>query len=174
LPFLLGLGGVTNTACYTFIRMNVYVLLILVLCLVLFPTAGRAGLYQWTDAQGNLHITDTPPPVPEKKSASLAEASPPVFQSAPQRKTSTKRQATVGQAQAEVRPLPNLISGAQSSHGGRNHTLLGGLNQTQATITSPWQVFEGNSGSTKAAVQRWTDEKGIEHFIDAMQEARRH
>lgn len=153
--------------------MNVYGLLSLVLCLVLFPTAGSAGLYQWTDAQGNLHITDTPPPVPEKKSASLAEAAPPVSQSVPQRKTSTKRQATVGQAHAEVRPVPPTESSPQPSHSARNHTLLGGLNQTQATTTSPWQVVEGNSGSTKAAVQRWTDEKGIEHFVDAVQEARR-
>lgn len=172
-PFLLGWGGGTNTACYTFIKMNVFGLFSLLLCLVLFPTVGTAGLYQWTDAQGNLHITDTPPPVPEKKSASLDEAAPPVSPSAPQRKTSTKRQATVGQARAEVRPLPNAASDPQPSHSARNHTLLSGLNQTQTTTISPWQVFEGNSASTKAAVQRWTDEKGIEHFVDAVPDTRR-
>jgi hypothetical protein len=40
-------------------------------------------------------------------------------------------------------------------------------------MTSPWQVFEGNSASAKAAVQRWIDEKGIEHFVDAVPDARR-
>ena len=157
--------------------MHVYGLLSLLFCLMLFPTVGTAGLYQWTDAQGNLHITDTPPPVPEKKSAPISapivEAAPPASQFAPQKKTSTKGQASVGRPQAEVRSMPNLTSAPQSSRDVRNHSMLGSLNQAQATTTSPWQVFEGNSASTKAAVQRWTDEKGIEHFVDAVPDTRR-
>lgn len=162
-----------NIACYTFIKMNVFGLLSLLFCLFLFPTVGTAGLYQWTDAQGNLHITDTPPPVPEKKSASTVEAAPPVSQFTPQKKTSTKGQVSVGRPQAEIRPVPDLMSAPQSSRDVRNHSMLGNLNQAQATTTSPWQVFEGNSASTKAAVQRWTDEKGLEHFVDAMPDQRR-
>jgi len=173
LPFLLGWGGGTNTACYTFSKMNVYGLFSLLLCLVLFPTVGTAGLYQWTDAQGNLHITDTPPPVPEKKSAPIVEAAPPGSQFAPQKKTSTKSQASVGRPQAEIRPVPDGTSAPQSSRNARNHSVLGSVNQAQTTTTSPWQVFEGNSASTKVAVQRWTDEKGIEHFVDAVPDTRR-
>ncbi|MBH0190319.1 MAG: DUF4124 domain-containing protein [Nitrospira sp.] len=153
--------------------MHVYGLLSLLFCLMLFPTVGTAGLYQWTDAQGNLHITDTPPPVPEKKSASIVEVAPPASQSVPQKKTSTKGQASVGRPQAEVRPVPNLASAPQSSRDVKSLSMLGSLNQAQATTTSPWQVFEGNPASTKAAVQRWTDEKGIEHFVDAMPDTRR-
>ncbi|MBH0178654.1 MAG: DUF4124 domain-containing protein [Nitrospira sp.] len=163
----------TNTACYTFIKMNVYGLLSLLLCLLLFPAVGTAGLYQWTDAQGNLHLTDTPPPVPEKKPVSVVEAAPPVSQFAPQKKTSTKGQTSVGRPQAEIRPVPNLTSAPQSSRNANNHSMLSSLNQAQATTTSPWQVFEGNAASTKAAVQRWTDEKGIEHFVDAVPDTRR-
>lgn len=163
----------TNIACYTFIRMHVYGLLSLVLCLVLFPAVGKAGLYQWTDAQGNLHITDTPPPVSEKKSAPIVEAAPPVSQSVPPKKMSTKGQASVGRPQAEIRPVPDVTSAPQSSPNARNHSMLGNLNQAQATTASPWQVFEGNSASTKVAVQRWTDEKGIEHFVDAVPDTRR-
>lgn len=167
----------TNTACYTFIKMNGYGLLSLLLCLLLFPAVGTAGLYQWTDAQGNLHITDTPPPVPEKKPAAIVEAAPPVSQSAPQpalqKKTSTKGQVSVRRPQAEIRPVPDLASVPQPSRDGRNHSMLGSLNQAQATTTSPWQAFEGNAASTKAAVQRWTDEKGIEHFVDAVPDTRR-
>lgn len=153
--------------------MSVHGLFSLLLCLVLFPTVGTAGLYQWTDAQGNLHITDTPPPVPEKQSASLDEAAPPVSPSAPQKKTSTKSQASVGRLRAEIRPVPDVTSAPQSSRNARNHSMLGSLNQAQTTTTSPWQVFEGNSASTKVAVQRWTDEKGIEHFVDAVPDTRR-
>ena len=173
LPFPPGWGGVTNPACYTSIKMNVYGLLSLLLCLVLFPAVGTAGLYQWTDAQGNLHITDTPPPVSEKKPAPVVEAAPPVSQFAPQKKTSTKGQASVGRPQAEIRPVPDLTSAPQSSRNASNHSMRGSLNQAQATTTSPWQVFEGNAASTKAAVQRWTDEKGIEHFVDAVPDMRR-
>jgi Domain of unknown function (DUF4124) len=165
--------GVMNTACYTFIKMNVYGLLSLLLWLVLFPAVGTAGLYQWTDAQGNLHITDTPPPIPEKKPAPVVEVAPPVSQFAPQKKTSTKGQTSVGRHQAEIRPVPDLTSAPQSSRNASNHSMLSSLNQAQATTTSPWQVFEGNAASTKAAVQRWTDEKGIEHFVDAAPDTRR-
>ncbi|MBH0189165.1 MAG: DUF4124 domain-containing protein [Nitrospira sp.] len=153
--------------------MNVYGLLSLLSCLVLLPTVGTAGLYQWTDAQGNLHITDTPPPVPEKKSAAIIEAAPPVSQSAPQKRTSIKGQVSVGRPQAEVRPTPNLTSVPQLPRDVKSHSMLGSLNQAQATTTSPWQVFEGSSASTKVAVQRWTDEKGLEHFVDAVPGTRR-
>ena len=159
-------------ACYTFVRMNVYALLSLLFCLVLFPTTGRAQLYQWTDDRGNLHITDSPPPAPEKKPASRAEAAPPVSRSdpsAPQRKAPAKRWPSVGQAQME----PNSTPASQPTHDARNHSLLGGLNPSQATATSPWQIFEGNPASTKAAVQRWKDERGIDHFVDAVPDARR-
>lgn len=154
--------------------MKVYGLLILLFCLVLFPTGGMAELYQWTDAQGNLHITDTPPPVPEKKQASKAEAAPSGSQSAPQKKTSAMRQTSVGQAQAEVRHLPNPTPAPQSSQDAQSHSLMGALNPAQARATSPWQVFAGNPASTKAAVRRWKDERGIDHFVDVLPDARRH
>jgi Domain of unknown function (DUF4124) len=154
--------------------MKVCGIVSLLFCLVLFPTVGTAELYQWTDAQGNLHITDTPPPVPEKKQAPGAGAAPPVSQSGPQKKTSSKRQASVGQARAEVRPLSNQTPVPQPSRDAQSHSLLSGLSPSQATVTSPWQVFEGNPATTKAAVQRWKDERGIDHFVDVLPDARRH
>jgi hypothetical protein len=161
--------------------MKVYGLLILLCCLVLFPIVGTAQLYQWTDASGNVHITDTPPPTSEKKPASpalSASQTSPAAPLAPQKKTSARRQASAGQVQAEVRPLaktnPTPTPAPQSSHNARSHSLVGGLNQAQAMVTSPWQVFEGNPASTKAAVRRWTDEQGIDHFVDALPDARRH
>jgi outer membrane biosynthesis protein TonB len=154
--------------------MKVYGSLSILFCLLLVPTIGRAQLFQWTDAQGNLHITDTPPPVPEKKQPSRAEAAPPVSQPAPQKKTSAKRRATVGQVQAEVRPLPNPTEAPRMSRDARSHSLLSGLSPSQATVTSSWQVYEGNSASTKAAVRRWKDEQGIDHFVDVLADARRH
>ena len=156
--------------------MNVYGLLSVLFCLVLYPTVGTAELYQWTDAQGNLHITDTPPPVSEKKPmASAGTSSPgsPFADPAPQKKSSAKRQPSVGQTQEGVRPLASPTSPPQPSHDGRTRSLLGGLNQAEATVSSPWQIFEGNPASTKAAVRRWKDERGIDHFVDAVPDARR-
>jgi hypothetical protein len=172
----LGCKEMKHTGCYTFVRMNASGLLILVSCLVLFPTVGTAELYQWTDAQGNLHITDTPPPVSEKKPVVSSDAVPPASATAdpvPQKKSSAKHQASVGQTKVGARHSANPAPAPQPSHDGRNHSLLGGLHQTQATVISPWQIFEGNPASTKAAVRRWKDERGIDHFVDAVPDTRR-
>lgn len=43
-----------------------------------------------------------------------------------------------------------------------------GLKPEQATVASPWEVFDGKRGNAKAGVQRWKDDQGIDHFVDVL------
>jgi len=45
---------------------------------------------------------------------------------------------------------------------------IDGLSPNQATFTSGWQTFDGPPVVAKAPVQRWKDERGIEHFVDVL------
>jgi Domain of unknown function (DUF4124) len=153
---------------------RLFSLSILVLCWVAYPIAGTAGLYKWTDAQGNLHITDVPP-ASEEKSAPAAEPAPSVSPPAPQKKTVVKPPLPVERKRAEIAPVPSPTA---ASHAPNNKVRVqsppAGLSPEQATVTSPWEVFEGNSANAKAGVQRWKDGKGIDHFDDVLLDARRH
>ena len=143
--------------------MNVFVLS-LVSGLLLWPIVGSAGLYKWTDDQGNLHITDTPPPVAQKKSAMTAVPAP---RSALPKKT-TVRPTLPGQPQAEVHPVPGPIGPFSASEDVPIQRAMEGLSPSQATLTSAWQIFDETQMNAKAPVQRWKDEQGLDHFADIL------
>lgn len=144
------------------------VILSLISGLLLWPVVGSAALYKWTDDQGTLHITDTPPPGAQKKSATTAASVP---RSTLPKKT-TVRPTLPAQPQAEVHPVPGPIIPSPASQDIPIQRAMEGLSPSQATLTSSWQLFESTQMNAKAPVQRWKDEQGLEHFIDVLPIAR--
>lgn len=132
--------------------------------LLIWPIVGSADLYKWTDDQGNLHITDMPPPLTQKKSATSV---PPAPRSASPKKT-TVRPTLPHRPQAEI----HLVPGSSGASPAREEVLIQrpmeGLNPNQATLTSSWRVFDGAQMNTKAPVQWWKDEQGLDHFADVV------
>jgi cytoskeletal protein RodZ len=143
--------------------MNVFILSLLS-GLLLWPVVGSAELYKWTDAQGNFHITDTPPAVPQKKSVPPAVSASP---STPPHKT-TIAPVLPESSRADVHPVPGSIAVPTSTSEGAVRTSLAGLSPNQATVTSSWQTFDGTQVSAKAPVQRWKDAQGLDHFVDVL------
>ncbi len=133
--------------------------------LLFWPVIGSAELYKWTDDQGNFHITDTPPPGAQKKSATPAVPAP---RSALPKKARV-RPILPGQPQAEVRPVPPPSPASVEDPIQR---ALEGLSPSQATLTSSWQVFDSTQRNAKAPVQRWKDEQGLDHFVDVLPTAK--
>ncbi len=124
--------------------------------LLLWPAVGSAELYKWTDEQGNLHITDIPPPPSPKKPA------PPVVQS-PRPAPSQKATGGPGFPEWPREPvLPNAILKKEQPV----QSMVGELSPRQATLMSAWQIFEGLERGTKAPVHRWKDERGLDRFGD--------
>ena len=148
--------------------MQTYRILSIALCLVVFPVAGMAELYKWTDAQGSLHFTDTPPPVPRKKAAPAAEPTPKARMSVPLKKMSVENQPTPVPPQSQISPLPGHIVPVPLHKDSRHESTTAGLSPSQATVTAPWLVSEGKSVGTTGTVQRWKDESGIDHFTDVV------
>lgn len=146
--------------------MNVFILS-LVSGLLLWPVIGSAALFKWTDDQGNLHITDTPPPWAQKKSATTAA---PVPRSTLSKKTAV-RPTLPAQPQAEVHPVPGPVP-SPASEDIPIQRAMEGLSPSQATLTSSWQLFENTQMNAKAPVQRWKDEQGLDHFVDVLPIAR--
>jgi hypothetical protein len=142
-------------------NMNV-VMLSLMSSLLFWPVIGSAELYKWTDDQGNFHITDTPPPVTQRK-ATITVA--PIPRSASPKKT-TVRPTLPGKSQAEVHPVPDLLDPASDEV--LIQRPMEGLSTSQAALTSSWKVFDGDQGKAKAPVQQWKDEQGLDHFIDVL------
>lgn len=139
-------------------------LLSLVSGLLLWPIVGSAGLYKWTDDQGNLHITDTPPPVAQKKSATTAVPAP---RSTLPKKT-TVRPTLPGQPQAEIHPVPGPLGPSPVGETVPIQRAMEGLSSSQATLTSSWHIFESTQMNAKAPVHRWKDEQGLDHFADVL------
>lgn len=135
--------------------------------LLFWPVLGSAELYTWTDDQGNFHITDTPPPVAQKKSATAA----PIPRSALPKKAKV-RPILPGQSQAEVRPVPGPITPSPAGKELPISRAMEGLSPSQATLTSSWQIFDGMDA--KAPIQRWKDERGLDHFVDVLSVAEAH
>lgn len=144
-------------------NMNVFILS-LVSSLLLWPIVGSAGLYKWTDDQGNLHITDTPPPGVQKKSGTTAASVP---RSTLPKKT-TVQPTLPARPQAEVHPVPGPIVPSPASEDIPIQRAMEGLSPSQATLTSLWQLFESTQMNSKAPVQRWKDEQGLDHFVDVL------
>lgn len=139
-------------------------LLSLVSGLLLWPMVGSAGLYKWTDDQGNLHITDTPPPMMHKKSTPTVA---PVPRSASPKKA-TVRPTLPGPPQAEVQSAPGPIVPSLASEEVPAQRPMEGLSPSQATLTSSWHIFESTQMNAKAPVQRWKDQQGLDHFADVL------
>lgn len=135
--------------------------------LLFWPVIGSAELYKWTDDQGNLHITDTPSPMTQKKSATTVA---PIPRSSSQKKA-TARPILPRQSHAEVHPVPGPPD-PPASEKVLTQRSQEGLSPSQATLTSSWQVFDGNQPNAKAPVQRWKDEAGLDHFADVLPIAR--
>lgn len=149
---------------------------VLLLCGAAYPIVGTAGLYKWTDEQGNLHITDVPPPAAEESAGLAAEPAPSSSQPLSKKKTSMNPLSPAGRKQAGVPPVPSSMVSPQplnKNEQGAQSSVVG-LRPEQATAASPWEVFDEKRGNAKAGVQRWKDEAGIEHFVDVLPDARRH
>ncbi|MGZ8381835.1 MAG: DUF4124 domain-containing protein [Nitrospira sp.] len=133
-------------------------------CSLLWPIVGWAELYKWTDDQGNFHITDAPPPVTKKKSATFVMPAP---RSTVPKKT-TARPSPPGQPQAEVEPVPGPIVPSPASEEVPIQRPMEGLSSSQATLTSSWHIFDSTQMKAKAPVQRWKDEQGLDHVVDVL------
>ena len=150
---------------------HIWGLLVLFGSAVLFPTIGAGQLYKWTDAQGNLHITDVPPPMSEKALAPKGNPAPQVSPSPPpQKNTVVPSQRPAGGKRDKIVPVPTPATSPQSPKKVKKRALepIIGLKPEQATIASPWEVLDGKRGNAKVGVQRWKDGKGIDHFSDVM------
>ena len=147
--------------------MKVFILS-LVSGLLLWPIVGSAGLYKWTDDQGNLHITDTPPPTTQKKSAITVAPAP---RSTLQKKTTvrpTVRPTSPGPPQAEVHPVPGPRVPSLAREEVPLQQPMEGLSPSQATQMSLWHIFDSTQMNAKAPVQRWKDEQGLDHLVDVL------
>lgn len=143
-----------------------FITLSIITGLSLWPIIGSAELYKWTDEQGNLHITDAPPEL-QKKSDSMVKPS----SRSVQPMKATPRPTMPGLSRAEVRSVPeSSITPYVSEHATRLDMV--GLNPSQATLTSAWQTFDGAQPVAKAPVERWKDERGVEHFVDVLPTAK--
>ena len=131
--------------------------------LSLWPIVGSAELYKWTDKEGNFHITDAPPPELQKKPDSVV--TPSARSVRPMK--ATPRLTMPEPSRAEVRPVPEPSLTPYVSTDSARPDMLG-LNPNQATRTSAWQTFDGSQMIANAPVQRWKDQRGIEHFVDVL------
>ena len=132
--------------------------------LCLWPMIGSAELYKWTDEQGNLHITDAPPFELQKRSGLPVRPTPrPTLP-----KKATGKPAMPELPRAEVYPVPEQSVVPSSLRDTVVQQSIDGLSPNQATFTSGWQTFDGPPVVAKAPVQRWKDERGIEHFVDVL------
>ena len=143
--------------------MNVFILSFMG-CSLLWPIVGLAELYKWTDDHGNFHITDTPPPVTPKKSATFAVPAP---------RSTLPKKTTVwptppGQPQAEVELVPGPIVPSPASEEVTIQRPMEGLSPSQAVLTSAWHIFDSTQMKAKSPVQRWKDEQGLDHVVDVL------
>ncbi len=141
------------------------VFLLSLLCAILvWPISGFAELYKWKDEQGNLHITDIPPPENQKKSVPMSAK--PSRSTPPQKMTGGSDVA--GESRALVPPVLNSMSLSSPTKGGPAQLATEGLSPRRATLVSPWQLFDGPQTNAKAPVHRWKDEQGLDHFTDVL------
>lgn len=136
--------------------------------LFLWPVIGSAELYKWTDEAGNLHITDAPPPMPQKKSAPVIRPAP---RSTLQKKATAKpTMPELSRVEVHLAPEPSVTPHVPKDLAVQPK--MKGLTPNQATLTSAWQTFDGAQPGAKAPVQRWKDERGVEHFVDVLPTAK--
>ena len=104
----------------------------------------HADIYTWTDANGEIHFSDTP----HSDQASPAIAAP---KPSPQR----DKKPPVAAFQQDSNKT-SVVTGAPSS-----------VSPAMLNLTTPaWQISNSPQGEASAPVVRWTDEQGIAHFSD--------
>lgn len=131
---------------------------------LLWPVAGAAELYKWTDEQGNLHITDIPPAGSPKKSTPPSAKS---SRSAPSQNP-TEKPGGSGESRTGVAPGGNAVTSPSTIEALPSQLTLDGLSTYRATLVSSWKTFEGLESQAKAPVHRWKDGQGREHFTDIL------
>ena len=132
--------------------------------LLLSPIIGSAELYKWTDQQGQLHITDAPPSELQKKPDSSFK---PNARSV-QRMKATRSPSAPEHSRSEVRPLPEQSALSSSTKAEATQPSVEGLSPNLATLTSAWQTFDDSQVIANVPVERWKDERGLEHFVDVL------
>ncbi|GKS63503.1 hypothetical protein YTPLAS72_08070 [Nitrospira sp.] len=136
--------------------------------LLLSPIIGSAELYKWTDQQGQLHITDAPPSALQKKPDSSFK---PNARSV-QRMKATRSPSAPEHSRSEVRPLPEQSALSSPTKADATQPSLEGLSPNLAILTSAWQTFDDSQVIAKVPVERWKDERGLEHFVDVLPTAK--
>lgn len=132
--------------------------------LLLSPIVGSAELYKWTDKQGHLHITDAPPSKLQKKPGSSVKPNPRSIQ--PMK--ATRSPSASEHSRSEVHPLPEQSALSSSTKAEATQPSLEGLSPNLATLASAWQTFDDSQVIAKVPVERWKDERGLEHFVDVL------
>jgi hypothetical protein len=135
----------------------------IVTALSLWPIVGAAELYKWTDEEGNFHITDAPPPELHKKSDSMVKPS----SRSVRPMNATPRLTMPKPSRAKVRPVPEPSLTPHVPTDATRPDMVG-LNPNQAILTSAWQTFDESQAIANVPVQRWKDQRGIEHFVDVL------
>ena len=132
--------------------------------LLLLPIVSSAELYKWTDEQGNLHITDAPPLESQRKSGPTVKPS----SRSVQPMKATRNPSVSERSRGEVRPVPEPSALSSSIKDEITQPSAAGLSQNLATVLSAWQTFDDLQVIAKVPVQRWKDERGLEHFVDVL------
>ncbi|MBX3320864.1 MAG: DUF4124 domain-containing protein [Nitrospira sp.] len=132
--------------------------------LLLSPIVGSAELYKWTDQQGHLHITDAPPSELQKKPDSSFNSNARSVQ--PMK--ATRSPSAPEHSRSEVRPLPEQSALSSPTKAEAAQLSLEGLSPNLAILTSAWQTFDDSQVIAKVPVERWKDERGLEHFVDVL------
>lgn len=143
--------------------MKLFTLLIIT-SLNLWPGIGSAELYKWTDEAGSLHITDAPPPELQKKSGPAVRPAP--RSTLPRKATAKPMVPELSRAEVRLAPEPPVTP--HLSNDLAVQPKMEGLTPDRATLMSAWQTFDGAQSFAKAPVQRWKDERGVEHFVDVL------
>ena len=107
-------------------------------------TLAHADMYKWTDANGEIHYSDTP----------RTDQAPPAI--------------------AIPKPLPERGKkpplGAHQQDGNKASVVTGASPSAlpvMPNLTTPeWQIMKGTLEGASAQVLRWTDEQGIDHYSD--------
>lgn len=112
--------------------MNLSRVISLLLLFILAFHAWGAGVYRWTDAQGNVHFGDAPPP--ERKAESYLQSRGVVF-SEYDIETSRKGQADYRRLRGTGVPI--ILVGEQRMDGFNAATLTGWLEQAGHLRSAP-------------------------------------
>jgi glutaredoxin len=149
--------------------------ILLAITLCAFSVVAGAQVYRWTDAQGRVNITDTPPPASAKDVKKIDAATAPA--SAPGTAPSTSQESYVVQRAKEKYPVTlYTVPNCEGCNAARTLLNARGVPFKEASLTGPAQIEEfkqlvgGNTvpaiivGST---VQKGFEEGAYQQLLDA-------